>query len=147
MKQDVVKELGLLALGTRLKRIGERLQAQTQEVLEASGMETPASHFPLLAALAQMPVKRDVRIHTIVGARRRTLTGQPTDGVVTAASAQHPGAASELWVDATHSDLHHDATTIAEVQRILLAHAAATMCDHGEQYSAAAPPRASAVRP
>lgn len=54
MKDDVVKELGLLALGTRLKRIGERLQAQTQEVLEASGVGTPASHFPLLAALDRL---------------------------------------------------------------------------------------------
>jgi hypothetical protein len=77
---------------------------------------------PLLAALAEMPVKRDVRIHTIVGARRRTLAGEPTDGVVTAASAHHPGAASEIWVAAGHSELHHDATTIAEVRRILNEH-------------------------
>jgi DNA-binding MarR family transcriptional regulator len=54
MKQDVVKELGLLALGTRLKRIGERLQAQTQAVLESAGVATPASHFPLLAALDRL---------------------------------------------------------------------------------------------
>jgi hypothetical protein len=81
---------------------------------------------PLLAAMAQMPVKHDVRIQSIVGARRGSLAGEPTDGVVTASSAHYPCASSELWVAASHSDLHHDATTIAEVRRILLEHAAAT---------------------
>jgi DNA-binding MarR family transcriptional regulator len=52
--EDVVKELGHLALGTRLKRLGERLQAQTQFVLERAGIDVPASHFPLLAALDRL---------------------------------------------------------------------------------------------
>lgn len=52
--EDVVKELGHLALGTRLKRLGERLQAQTQVVLERAGIDVPASHFPLLAALDRL---------------------------------------------------------------------------------------------
>lgn len=54
MVEDVVKELGYLALGTRLKRLGERLQAQTQVVLELEGVELPASHFPVLAALDRL---------------------------------------------------------------------------------------------
>jgi DNA-binding MarR family transcriptional regulator len=52
--EDVVKELGYLTLGTRLKRLGERLQSQTQVVLEAAGTEVPASHFPILAALDRL---------------------------------------------------------------------------------------------
>ena len=52
--EDVVKELGYLALGTRLKRLGERLQAQTQVVLERADIDLPASHFPLLAALDRL---------------------------------------------------------------------------------------------
>ena len=52
--EDVVKELGYLALGTRLKRLGERLQAQTQVLLEDDGLELPASHFPVLAALERL---------------------------------------------------------------------------------------------
>lgn len=51
MVDDVVKELGFLTLGTRFKRIGEALQAQTQAVLLQHGMDLPAAHFPLLAAL------------------------------------------------------------------------------------------------
>lgn len=49
--EDVVKALGHLTLGTRLKRLGERLQAQTQAVLADSGIDVPASHLPVLAAL------------------------------------------------------------------------------------------------
>jgi DNA-binding MarR family transcriptional regulator len=54
MIEDVVKELGYLTLGTRLKRLGERLQAQTQVVLEDADVAIPASHFPLLAALERL---------------------------------------------------------------------------------------------
>lgn len=54
MIEDVVKELGYLTLGTRLKRLGERLQAQTQVVIESEGVDVPASHFPLLGALERL---------------------------------------------------------------------------------------------
>jgi DNA-binding MarR family transcriptional regulator len=52
--EDVVKELGYLALGTRLKRLGERLQAQTQVLIEDADVDLPASHFPLLVALDRL---------------------------------------------------------------------------------------------
>jgi DNA-binding MarR family transcriptional regulator len=52
--EDVVKEFGYLTLGTRLKRLGERLQAQTQILLEDDGLDLPASHFPVLAALDRL---------------------------------------------------------------------------------------------
>jgi DNA-binding MarR family transcriptional regulator len=54
MVEDVVKELGYLALGTRLKRLGERLQAQTQVLLEHAAVDLPASHFPVLAAVERL---------------------------------------------------------------------------------------------
>jgi len=49
--QDAVKELGHLALGTRLKRLGDRLQMQTQVILDGEGVPVPASHLPPLACL------------------------------------------------------------------------------------------------
>lgn len=49
--QDAVKELGHLALGTRLKRLGDRLQMQTQVILDGQGVPVPASHLPPLACL------------------------------------------------------------------------------------------------
>lgn len=54
MTEDVVKALGYLALGTRLKRLGERLQSQTQVLLEEAAISQPASYFPFLAALDRL---------------------------------------------------------------------------------------------
>lgn len=52
--RDIVKGLGYLALGTRLKRLGERLQSQTQVLLEEAAITLPASYFPFLAALDRL---------------------------------------------------------------------------------------------
>ena len=38
MVDDVVEQLGHLALGTRLKRIGERLQGETTRFIAADGL-------------------------------------------------------------------------------------------------------------
>jgi DNA-binding MarR family transcriptional regulator len=54
MIEDVVRELGYLALGSRLKRLGERLQGQAQVLLEEAGIGLSASCFPLLAALDRL---------------------------------------------------------------------------------------------
>ena len=54
MVQDIVRELGYLTLGSRLKRIGERLQGQAQALLEESGIGVPSSYFPVLAALDRL---------------------------------------------------------------------------------------------
>lgn len=52
MVEDVVRTLGYATLGSRLKRIGEKLQAQTQELtLELAGTDLPTPHNPVLAAL------------------------------------------------------------------------------------------------
>jgi DNA-binding MarR family transcriptional regulator len=49
---DVVRTLGYATLGSRLKRIGERLQAQTQELATTlTNTELPTPHNPVLAAL------------------------------------------------------------------------------------------------
>ncbi len=52
--EDVVRELGYLTLGSRLKRIGERLQAHTQRILEAHELAIPAGQFTFLAALDRL---------------------------------------------------------------------------------------------
>jgi len=51
MGEDVVRELGLLALGTRLRRAGSRLQEQCQSMLAEAELELPATHLPLLECL------------------------------------------------------------------------------------------------
>jgi DNA-binding MarR family transcriptional regulator len=52
--EDVVRSLGHLALGTRLKRIGESLQSQAQVLIDEQGFDLPSGHFPLLAALQRL---------------------------------------------------------------------------------------------
>lgn len=54
MVEDTVKALGYLTLGTRLKRLGERLQSQTQVLLEEAALGLPASYCPFLAALHRL---------------------------------------------------------------------------------------------
>lgn len=67
MSDDIVLALGHLALGTRLKRLGERLQAQTQAVLEDEGLALPASHFPVMEALARMGAANVGELATALG--------------------------------------------------------------------------------
>ncbi len=52
--QDIVRELGFLCLGTRFKRIGERLQADTQALIDGAGFAVQVHNYPLLAALDRL---------------------------------------------------------------------------------------------
>lgn len=54
MVRDVVGELGHLTLGTRLKRLGERMQGQTQRILDAYELPIQAAQFPFLAAIDRL---------------------------------------------------------------------------------------------
>jgi len=51
MVEDIVRVMRHLMLGTRLKRIGERLQSDTQTLIQGAGIGIQAAQFPLLIAL------------------------------------------------------------------------------------------------
>lgn len=52
---DMVRTFGYLALGTRLKRLGERMQADTQKMIDdIDGATIVASQFPYLAAVGRL---------------------------------------------------------------------------------------------
>jgi DNA-binding MarR family transcriptional regulator len=51
---DVVRDLGYLTLGTRLKRIGERLQSHTQRILDEHALAIQAAQFPFLASIDRL---------------------------------------------------------------------------------------------
>lgn len=51
MVEDIVRAFRLLTLGSRMRRIGERLQADTQRLLDELDVPIQASQYPLLAAL------------------------------------------------------------------------------------------------
>ncbi len=48
---DILEDLGYLALGSRLKRLAERLQSDAAALHSAHGYPTQPSQFPLIAAL------------------------------------------------------------------------------------------------
>ncbi|MCF1504853.1 MarR family transcriptional regulator [Afifella sp. H1R] len=54
MPEDVVRALGFLCLGTRLRRIGERLQADTDAILATKELAINASNYPYLASLDRL---------------------------------------------------------------------------------------------
>jgi DNA-binding MarR family transcriptional regulator len=54
MVEDILRALGFLPLGTRMKRIGERLQADAQAIMDEMGVPLQASHYPFLAAIDRL---------------------------------------------------------------------------------------------
>lgn len=51
MSTDLLRDLGPAYLGSRLKRLGERMQAGAAQVTTAAGLPMQPSHMPVLAAL------------------------------------------------------------------------------------------------
>lgn len=51
---DILAALGTMAMGTRLKRAGTRLQAETHVWMQQTGCDCPASHMPLLASIHEL---------------------------------------------------------------------------------------------
>lgn len=49
--EDIVRAYGYLCLGSRFRRIGERLQADTQEIISALGVAIQVGQYPFLATL------------------------------------------------------------------------------------------------
>ena len=47
MARDVLAEMGYLALGSRLKRLAERMQADATKAFVDRGIPVQATHFPL----------------------------------------------------------------------------------------------------
>jgi DNA-binding MarR family transcriptional regulator/RimJ/RimL family protein N-acetyltransferase len=48
---DILRDMGPLFLGSRLKRLGERMQADVIRVIQSRGLDLQPSQYPLLAAL------------------------------------------------------------------------------------------------
>ena len=49
--QDILADEGLLFLGSRLKRLGERLQGDVARIVATAGLPVQPAHYPLLGAL------------------------------------------------------------------------------------------------
>ena len=78
---------------------------------------------PVLMALSNLPIRSQVRVHSILGDRGRYDAVVPSDGVVDYDSAHLDFAVSERIVPAYHAVYEHP-LAIAEVKRILRSHLA-----------------------
>jgi pimeloyl-ACP methyl ester carboxylesterase len=87
-----------------------------------SSIDELAWEQPLLLAIDSLPFDADVNRHSIIADLRKTARPDGGDGFVPYASAHHPGATSELLVNAGHCCLDHPGV-IGEVARILREHA------------------------
>jgi pimeloyl-ACP methyl ester carboxylesterase len=77
---------------------------------------------PLLAAMQQMPVNPQVRMHSIIGHGYPMLTAGDSDGVVPVSSARHPGVQTETLVRAWHTEVHSQPETLQTLLYILSMH-------------------------
>lgn len=80
---------------------------------------------PIQAAIAALPMRPDVPIHTVFGYGRFRLLDGEGDGVVSIDSALTPRASSQLGLEAAHSRIHRRLETADEIVRILNEHLAA----------------------
>jgi len=77
---------------------------------------------PLLAAMQQMPVNPQVRLHSIIGTGCPMLTAGDSDGIVPVSSARHPGVQTETLVRAWHTEVHRHPETLQALLYILSVH-------------------------
>ncbi|MEH3047597.1 bifunctional helix-turn-helix transcriptional regulator/GNAT family N-acetyltransferase [Sphingomonas adhaesiva] len=56
MPADILQQAGRIFLGSRLKRLGERMQAGAARVIADAGLPVQPTHMPLLAALEERPL-------------------------------------------------------------------------------------------
>lgn len=54
MTEDVVRALGFLCLGSRFKRIGERLQAHTARIVQAADIQVQPGQYTFMAAIDRL---------------------------------------------------------------------------------------------
>jgi pimeloyl-ACP methyl ester carboxylesterase len=82
-------------------------------------------HSAILQATDRLPYRPGVPLHSIIGNDRWTCEQGRSDGVVAVSSAQLGGVQSEIFVDASHTEIQRRMETSQEVIRILLLHASA----------------------
>lgn len=70
----IVRDYGLLTLGSRMKRIGERLQADATRIATARGAGLQASQYPLLSALDRLGTATVGELATAVGLTQPGVT-------------------------------------------------------------------------
>lgn len=86
-QEDAIAELGFIALGTRLKRLAEQLQAGVAEALSESGFEILPGQLPVLLAIGDEGGRNIAELASLLGVAQpgisRTLGTLQRAGLVT----------------------------------------------------------------
>lgn len=129
----------LIALPDMLSALHREILSDNPEMLRgessrlATSVDMLAPDSPVLAALRDVPAGPWASYHNIYGDLPGTTLieriASEGDGVVSVASAQAPGAISNLAVPADHERVHRQPRAVLEVERILREHAAAVAAE------------------
>ncbi len=87
---------------------------------------------PLLAAMRQLPVNPNVRLHSVIGRGYPMLSAGDSDGIVPVSSARHPGVQTETLVRAWHTRVHDHPETLRALLFILELHYAEFLASLGQ---------------
>lgn len=74
MMQDFLRDMGYLTLGSRLKRLGERLQADVQILMDRDTLTFPSGQFPILAALHEQGTMTIGELSSALGVSQPGIT-------------------------------------------------------------------------
>ncbi len=117
MTEDIIRQLGHLTLGSRLKRLGERLQGEVQRLALAEGLDVPTAFFPVLTALSRNGALTVGELAEALGVAQpgvtRSLAQMQKMGLVKSARGKADQrqrrvsltAKGEALVDATYADI------------------------------------------
>lgn len=112
--------------GHRLAEENPQLFKHTQLLTVANAIDSLAPESPIFPVMMHAKRAPNVKYHNIIGELKEPSFLQrkigPGDGVVNIDSAVMDDVESELRVDAPHTTIHMNGTTIYEVRRILMAH-------------------------
>jgi DNA-binding MarR family transcriptional regulator len=71
---DLLTQYGYLFLGSRLKRLAERLQADVVRVSQRNGLDLPPGHYTLLATIAEVGPKSIGELAQSLGLSQPAIT-------------------------------------------------------------------------
>lgn len=92
MGGDILAADGLLFLGSRLKRLGERMQADVARIVEAAGLPIQPTHYPVLAAIDRAGPATVGDIARAIGISQPAVTRGVTRLIELGFVATHPTA-------------------------------------------------------
>jgi DNA-binding MarR family transcriptional regulator len=105
MTDDIIRCMGFLCLGSRFKRIGERMQADVARFIESEGLDLQPSQCPLIAALDRSGTMTVGELVEALGVSQPGVTRNVTRlselGIVESARTQRDGRCTTVALTPT----------------------------------------------